>query len=31
MRTRAILCFYLACGAIEAQNNLTSTGDSTLL
>src|SRR6266850_4500667 len=25
MRTRAILCFCLACGAIEAQNNLTST------
>ena len=25
MRTRAILCFCLACGAMEAQNNLTST------
>ena len=25
MRTRAILCFCLACGAIEAQSNLTST------
>ena len=25
MRTRAILCFCLACGAVEAQNNLTST------
>jgi len=25
MRTRAILCFCLACGALQAQNNLTST------
>src|SRR5713101_953565 len=25
MRTRTILCFCLACGAIEAQSNLTST------
>src|SRR5260370_42111737 len=25
MRTRPILCFCLACGALQAQNNLTST------
>src|SRR5229473_3351493 len=25
MQTRAILCFCLACGALQAQNNLTST------